>query len=256
MIIIAVLVFLYGIVIGSFLNVCIYRIPRKCFFLSKSSFCTSCKHPLAWYDLIPIFSYIFLGGRCRYCKERISPRYPLVELANGVVWLTSFLLFKGDLKTFFGWANFILPCIVGSILIVVAFIDLDTMEISNISCLIILLLGLIRFVLSFFFGSVKYYDYLIGAVCISLPFFLISLATGGGIGGGDIKLCFAVGLFYGWRVMLVGTMVGIILSAIVSIVLMVKYGKGRKTMIPLAPFLVVGFISASFFAEPLISLLF
>lgn len=253
---IAVLVFLYGIVVGSFLNVCIYRIPRKCFFASKGSFCTSCKHPLKWYDLIPLFSYIFLGGRCRYCKERISPRYPLVELLNGVVWLVSFLLLKGDLTTFFGWINFILPCIVGSILIVVAFIDLDTMEISNITCLVLLLFGIARFVLSFFFGQVKYYDYLIGAVCISIPFLIIALVTGGGIGGGDIKLCFAVGLFYGWKVMLIGTLTGIVLSAIVSVTLMVKHGKGKKTMIPLAPFLVLGFISASFFAEPLLASIF
>lgn len=256
MVIIAVLVFLYGVVIGSFLNVCIYRIPRKSFFSSRSSFCTCCKHPLRWYDLIPIFSYVFLGGRCRYCRERISPRYPLVELSNGVIWLVSFLLFRGDLATFFGWANFILPCIVASILLVVAFIDLDTMEISNISCIVILIFGLLRFVLSFFFGEVKYYEYLIGAVCISLPFFIIALITGGGIGGGDIKLCFVAGLFYGWKVMVIGSFLGIVLSAIASIILMLKYGKGRKTMIPLAPFLVFGFISASFFAEPLFSAIF
>ena len=249
--IIAVLVFIYGLIIGSFLNVCIYRIPRRIFFSSAKSFCTECHHPLAWYDLFPLFSYIFLGGRCRYCKERISPRYPFVEAANAVCWLLSYLLFKND------YALVVLSAVLCSVLLVVCFIDLDTMEIPNALVLVLLGLGLIRFILSFFgYCSLVWWEYLVGAACVSLPFFVIALVTGGGIGGGDIKLCFAVGLFLGWKQTLLGVLFGVIVAAIASLILILKYGRGKKSMIPLAPALTLGFVISLFAGNALIQAMF
>lgn len=240
-----VMFLLYGLIVGSFLNVLIYRLPRKIFFKSSTSYCPNCKHKLSWIDLFPLFSYIFLGGRCRYCKEKISPRYPIVELSNGILWLLSFILFKGD------WATIILSCLFFSILLVVAGIDLDISEIPNGLVIAILVLGVVNFVLSFFFGSVKWYEYLIGAVCVSVPFLIIALITGGGIGGGDIKLAFAVGLFLGWKLMLLGTLFGIVIAGIISLILMIKYKKSG--MIPLAPSITVGFIISALFGEMIIN---
>lgn len=239
---------LYGLVIGSFLNVLIYRLPKKNLFKNATSYCPNCKHKLSWIDLFPLLSYIFLGGRCRYCKEKISIRYPFVELLNGVLWLLSFVMFKGD------WATIVLGCLFFSVLIVIAAIDLDISEIPNGLVLTILFFGVIRFILSFFFGSVKWYEYLIGAVCVAIPFLIIALVTGGGIGGGDIKLTFAVGLFLGWKLMLLGTLFGIIFAGLISIFLLIRYKK--KGTIPLAPMLALGFAISFLFGEKIISGIF
>ena len=201
---------------------------------------------MAWYDLFPLFSYIFLGGRCRYCKERISPRYPIVEMSNALLWLASYLLFDN-------YYLMALTAILSSVLLVVGFIDLDTMEIPNGLVITILVIALIRFVLSFFvIDGLVWWEYLVGAVCVAVPFFVIALVTGGGIGGGDIKLCFAMGLFLGWKNMLLGTLFGIVIAGVISVVLIVKYGKGRKSMIPLAPSLTVGFLIAMFAGDHII----
>ena len=241
-----VLFLLYGIVVGSFLNVLIYRIPRKNLFKSSTSYCPNCKHKLSWIDLFPIFSFIFLRGRCRYCKEKISIRYPLVELLNGILWTLSFVLFKGD------WASIILSALFFSILIVVAGIDLDISEIPNGLVLAILILAIVRFVLSFFFGDVKWYEYLIGAVCVSVP--LLILALFGGMGMGDVRLTFVAGLFLGWKLMLVGTFFGIIFAGVTGLIMMIKFKK--KGAIPFGPSLAAGFVIASLFGDMLLNAIF
>ncbi len=114
----AIVVLIFGIVIGSFLNVCIYRIPRHESIVVNSSHCTKCGNKIKWYDLIPIASYLILLGRCRYCKEKISLQYPCVELLNGVAWLIVFLIF--GLTIWFGLAS-----IVFSILLVLLMIRLN-----------------------------------------------------------------------------------------------------------------------------------
>lgn len=242
------LLFLYGLIFGSFLNVLIYRIPRKNFFKSVKSYCPNCKHELAWYDLVPLFSYIFLGGRCRYCKEKISIRYPIIELSNAVLWLLSFVVFRQSVQ------DVVLSCVLFSVLLVVSGIDFDISEIPNGLVIVILALGITRFVLSFFFGDVKWYEYLIGAVCISVPFLVIALITGGGIGGGDIKLSFAVGLFLGWKLTLLGAFFGIVVAGIIALIMMIKYKKSGT--MPLGPSLSVGFIISALAGYPLINLIF
>lgn len=242
-----VLIFIYGLVIGSFLNVVIYRLPRKNFFKSATSYCPECKHKLEWYDMIPVFSYIFLGGRCRYCKERISFRYPLVELLNAILWLLSYIFFKNAIY------DLVLFGILFSILIVVASIDLDIMEIPNGLVLLIILLGLIRFILSFFMGNVKWYEYLIGAVALSVPLLVITLITHGAIGLGDIKLSFAVGVLLGWKLVLIGGFFGIVIAGVIGLLLMVRQNKNK--VMPLGPCLCVGWVIAVFCGNDLINLL-
>lgn len=242
------LIFIYGLVIGSFLNVVIYRVPRKIFFKSATSYCPECKHKLAWYDMIPLFSYIFLGGRCRYCKERISLRYPIVELLNAVLWLLAYIFFRNAIY------DLILFAIMFSVLIVVSSIDIDIMEIPNGTVLLIIVLGLIRFILSFFMGDVKWYEYLLGMVALSFPLIIITLITHGAIGFGDIKLSFAVGLLLGWKLVLLGAFLGIVLAGIIGIIMMVRPNKNK--VMPLGPCLCIGWVIAVFCGNDLISLLF
>ena len=128
------IVFFYGIIFGSFLNVCIYRIPREESIAFPSSHCTSCGTSLKWYDNIPLFSYISLGGKCRYCKAKISLQYPIVEALNGLIYLI--LYFTYGLTLDFLFYGFI--C---STLIVVTFIDLKEMIIPDILVIIILCLS-------------------------------------------------------------------------------------------------------------------
>ena len=96
---IGIIVFLFGITVGSFLNVLIYRIPKKEEFVKTRSHCMSCGYQLEWYDLIPIFSWLSLGGKCRKCKSKISAQYPLIELLNGILWLLSFLFYDLTITT-------------------------------------------------------------------------------------------------------------------------------------------------------------
>lgn len=242
------LIFIYGLVIGSFLNVVIYRVPRKSFFKSATSYCTECKHKLAWYDMIPVLSYIFLGGRCRYCKERISIRYPLVELLNAVLWLLAYIFFKNAIY------DLVLFAILFSVLIVVAGIDFDIMEIPNGTVLLIIVLGLIRFILSFFMGNTRWYEYLIGAVALSVPLLIITLITKGAIGLGDIKLSFAVGLLLGWKLVLIGGFFGIVIAGIIGLIMM--NDKENNKVMPLGPCLCIGWTIAVFCGNKIIELLF
>ena len=108
---ITVFIFIYGIVIGSFLNVCIYRIPQKEDIVRESSHCMSCGHRLKWYDLVPLFSYLFLKGKCRYCGSKLSKQYPIVEALNGILYVVVFY------ATDFSWDS-ILYCLMTSALIV------------------------------------------------------------------------------------------------------------------------------------------
>ena len=119
---ITVFIFIYGIVIGSFLNVCIYRIPQKEDIVRESSHCMSCGHRLKWYDLVPLFSYLFLKGKCRYCGSKLSKQYPIVEALNGILYVVVFY------ATDFSWDS-ILYCLMTSALIVLSVIDYRTYEI-------------------------------------------------------------------------------------------------------------------------------
>jgi len=131
-----VLIFIFGLVFGSFANVCIYRLPKGKSIVNPGSYCPNCKKPILWYDNIPLLSYIILKGRCRYCKSKISPRYFIVELLTGILF---FLVYRnfGLTSSFFVYALFVLS------LIIVGFIDIDTFLISDVIVIPCILLGLI-----------------------------------------------------------------------------------------------------------------
>lgn len=195
-----------GLVVGSFLNVCIYRLPRGEFFSKSRSFCPNCKSPIKAYDNIPVLSYIILRGKCRSCGERISPRYPLVELLTCALWVGNYAAFGLDGMT-------IVYDITVAVLIVAAFVDLDTFEIPDSGIVTLLILGAVTFAP---FGGVSWQDKLIGCVCVSVPMLIVCLL--GGMGFGDVKLYFVLGLLLGWKKILVVFLLSVVLGAAVSVV--------------------------------------
>lgn len=199
---------LAGLAIGSFLNVVIYRLPKGTFFSKARSFCPKCGAPIKAYDNIPVLSYIILRGRCRNCHERISPRYPVIEALNCVLWVVNFAVFG------ISWMTIIYDILV-SVCIVVAMIDFDTFEIPDSSNVTILLLGLITF---FPISGVSWQSKLIGCVCISLPMFIIALF--GGMGLGDVKLYFVLGLLFGWQKILVIFLISVVAGGVFSLIYM------------------------------------
>lgn len=223
-----ILTFVFGIVIGSFVNVLIYRLPAHENIATENSHCMSCNHKLNWYDLFPLFSWIFLGGKCRYCKAKISVQYPLVELINGIGYALIFLC-NGINVTSGCYA------IAFSMLVALSVIDWRTYEIPFGLNIAILVCGIIN--LAFNYHDFLYY--LIGMVSVSGFLYILYLLTGGrGIGGGDIKLMFAAGLLLGWKHIILALILGCIIGSIVHIILMKVCDKGR--MLAFGPYLSVG----------------
>jgi len=239
----AVLVAVYGVVIGSFLNVCIFRIPRNESIVFGRSSCTQCGEHIKGYDLIPLLSYILLGGRCRSCKGKISMQYPFVEFTNGAAWLCIYLKFGMTINTLF-------YCILASLLIVISYIDLQHRMIPDS---LVLITFSIAVIFAIFGRDISILDRFIGIFVASVPLLVLALATNGGFGGGDIKLLAAVGAFVGWKLVLLGLFIGIVFGAVVSLILVITGIKGRKDFIPFGPFLSVGFYIVILGGYPLIN---
>lgn len=232
-----------GLLVGSFLNVCIYRLPRGKFLDNTRSYCPHCMTTLRWYELFPLFSYIFLKGRCRTCKEKISIRYPIVEVTNMIMWMLAMWLYRDNIP------YAILISVFFSILIVMSMIDIDIKEIPNGIVIAILILGIISF---FMKDGIEWWEKLIGLFAMSVPFLIIGIITGG-LGGGDIKILFAAGLLLGWKLIILGGLIGVIIGGILGIVLIIVKHAGRKTEMPLGPSLAAGFAIALLFGPSLLN---
>ncbi|MGC8972412.1 MAG: prepilin peptidase [bacterium] len=228
----SVLIFIFGLIIGSFLNVCIYRIPEGISIVSPGSFCPNCKHPLSWLDNIPLLSYILLEGRCRYCKEKISLQYPMVELVTGII----FLLFYWRFGLSLDFAIFVS---VSSLLLIALFIDLRYMllpDIVVIPCIILsVIYGILQGVLFNF----------ITAGIFALMFYLLRILFKGGLGTGDIELVIIFSLMLGFY----GTLLVIIISSVVGTMYglyLIKKGRAElRSKIPFGPFLISSFLLLS-----------
>ncbi len=207
---------LLGVCVGSFLNVVIYRVPLGMSLAKPDSHCPNCKYELKWFDNVPVLSYLFLGGKCRNCKQPISFRYPAVELFNMLAWLGSVWLFW-DVSIVFT----VITALASTLLICVFFIDLDHMLIFDRFNVMLLILG----VLAVFFDP--YYDWLshlIGGVAGFAVFYgLHALFYYGfkkeALGGGDIKLAGAVGLLLGWERLLFGVCIASLAASVILLLL-------------------------------------
>ena len=236
-----VLLFLLGLCVGSFCNVLIFRIPKGEEFVRTPSHCMTCGHELKWYELIPLFSYLAQGGKCRACGVKLSAQYPVVEAVNGIMWLITALVFRGD------WITVGLHCALFSLLMVLSIIDWRTFTIPNGINLAILLLGVVRLATD----PGNWLLYLIGMVSVSAVFLLLHVLTGGqGLGMGDVKLVAAAGLMLGWQKMVLAVLVGSLSGALIHSARM-KGGAGRK--LAFGPYLAAGIWLAALVGGPLIS---
>lgn len=223
-----IIIFLYGIVIGSFLNVCIYRIPKQENIAKVRSHCMQCDHQLKWYELIPLFSYLFQGGKCRVCKSKISVQYPLIEGANGILYVFIFMINGINVDS-------LLYCLLTSALLVLSVIDFRTYEIPIGINYFIFVLGVIC-------TAVHYTDWLnhvIGFFIVSVVLYIIIIVTKGrGIGGGDMKLMAVCGLFLGWKEIILAFLLGCIIGSAVHIIRM-RVSKCDHVL-ALGPYLSIG----------------
>lgn len=230
--------FLFGICIGSFLNVVILRLPKQESLIKRSSHCMTCGTKIRACDLIPVFSWIFLRGKCHSCGEKISPRYPVVESLNGLMYVLTFWVMDFNVES-------IITCVMMSLLIVVAFMDWDTLEIDE---RILALIFVLAIPLAIFTDSVSIADRIIGALCISIPFFVIGEVSRifirkrygedfRAIELGDTLLMIAAGAVLGTQAIIVSALVGIVAAAVGGLIN--KYATGESKF-AFGPFLSIG----------------
>ncbi len=231
-------VFLFGICIGSFLNVVIIRLPRHESLIKRSSHCMTCGAKIRARDLVPVFSWLFLKGKCHSCGEKISSRYPIVESLNGIMYVLTFAVL--DIN-----ADSIITCILLSLLIIVGFMDWDTMEIDLIIVGLIFLLSVPAAILT---NKVSFLHRIIGAFAISLPFYIIGeisrifikKKTGEdyrAIELGDTVLMFAAGALLGTKAIIVSALFGIVIAAVAGLIN--KYVTGSSKF-AFGPYLSIG----------------
>lgn len=233
-----ILFLIYGVVIGSFLNVVIYRVPAGISIVAPPSRCGTCETRLKAKDLVPVISYAFLKGKCAYCGEKISFRYPLIELINGLLYVLIYVRFGFTMEA-------ILLALLSSTFLVIAMIDFDTMDVYMS---IVLMGGILGFVLlmSRLYQGEQIMPYIISAGGGMLFIYLVIFLTKGGMGQGDIWILGLIGLILGPTLTLFSFFsTSIIGGAYATFFLMIKK-KNRKEGIPFGPFLVLGFFIALF----------
>jgi len=248
-ILIVIIIFIFGMCIGSFLNVCIYRLPEsKSIADPPRSICPSCKSHIRFYDNMPVLSYIWLKGRCRNCNAPISFRYPLVELMNGIVAVA--LLFKFGLSV-----ESLVYFVFISSLIVITFIDLDHQIIPDIITLPGIPMGLIAsFALPTITLKASALGLLIGGGSLWFVAWAYNLiAHRDGMGGGDIKLLAMMGTIIGWKGVIFTIFASSVIGSCVGITMMLIKNKNMKFAIPFGPFLSIGAIAYVFFGSRFIA---
>lgn len=245
--IIEIITFIYGLCIGSFLNVCIYRLPLSKSIIKPGSMCPGCETPIRFYDNVPVLSYIWLKGRCRNCKTAISFRYVMVEILTGICALCTLMKFDLSLE---GLIYFVFI----AALIVIIYIDIDHRIIPNV----ITLPGiLIFFIASFAVETVTFKDSILGIVIGGGSLYLVAwtyrLLTGKeGMGGGDIKLLAMFGALIGWKGVLFTIFVSSAIGTTAGLAVMLVTKKNMKLAIPFGPFLSIGAVMYIFFGPVII----
>ncbi len=236
----------FGLIIGSFLNVVIYRMPRGESVAYPGSHCTTCGHRLRAWELIPVLSYFILGGRCAKCRERISLRYPLFELANGLLYF-----YAAWQDTSGSLLHLGVNLIFLSVLLVLAGIDWDTFRLPDIFTLPLLGIGLLAgFLLS---GVPSGWERFGAALGVGGFFWLIALVYPKGMGLGDVKLIAALGAFLGLAKVLLALFIASLAGSLLGGLLLLLKRKGFREQIPFGPYLVLGAWIAFFWGDFLIS---
>ncbi|MDE6665414.1 MAG: prepilin peptidase [Ruminococcus sp.] len=231
-------IFLLGISVGSFLNVVILRLPRNESLIKRSSHCMTCGAKIRARDLIPVFSWLALKGKCHSCGEKISPRYPVVESLNGLLFVLTF--FVHDIN-----AESIITCVLMSLLVVVGFMDWDTMEIDET---ILSLISILVIPSLIFTNQASVEQRIIGSLIISVPFFIIGEVSRSfikkkygedfrAIELGDTLLMIAAGAYLGTKAVIVSALLGIVIAAVAGIINKIISGESKFAF---GPFLSIG----------------
>jgi len=249
-----VIVLLFGLLFGSFANVCIYRLPRHESIVFPASHCPSCHKPIQWYDNIPVLSFKLLQGKCRSCRAPISWRYPLVELLTGSLAVALFIKYH---FTFFFWM-YALVCLV---LVIITFIDLQEQIIPDELSYGLMVAGTIFsfFNRELFLQIIFYFPLALNRLVASYVgllvgggiLYFIAWISRGGMGGGDIKLAAGLGAFLGWEYTLIMLGLSFLAGGVVGIILLITGLKKRKDPIPFGPFIAAAAITVILFGEPI-----
>ena len=239
---IAVAIFMFGLAIGSFANVCIYRLPKKESVVFPVSHCTACSTPVRPFDNIPVISYLILGGKCKDCKESISVIYPIIEVITALLLLAGFFKFG---LTF----DFLIYTVVAPTLVIITAIDIEHQIIPDVITLPGIVLGLAA-------GSytIGYIDSFSGCLLGGGLFYLLAVLSNGGMGGGDIKYIAAAGALVGWQKVLLIIFIGAFLGSFMGLLQIVVQKKSRKSLIPFGPFLAAATLITLFYGNLLIKL--
>lgn len=245
---------LLGLIVGSFCNVCIHRIPLGENIVVPRSRCPNCRDLIRAYDNIPLFSFLFLKGQCRSCGHRISWQYPVVELLTGLLFALTVLRFGVT------WHTVLLLAFVTA-LVIVTFIDLEHQILPDVITLPGIAIALAWSVLTFFlsgprsplgFSPPAPLDALLGIVVGGGILYLVAVVSRGGMGGGDIKLTAMIGALLGWREVLLTIFLGTLSGSVIALLLLASGKKGRKDPIPFGPFLALGGVLALFWGKEII----
>lgn len=244
-------VFVFGAIIGSFLNVCIVRLPEERSIVTPPSHCPTCRRDIAWYDNVPLLSYLVLRGRCRGCGVRISPRYPAVELLTGALAVALWWRL-GPTLAFAGYFVF------AAALVTITFIDLDHRVIPDVISLPGIAVGLAVSLVS---PLVTPVDAVLGAlagggVLLGIALGYQAIRGQEGMGGGDVKLLAMIGAFLGWQSVFVTLMVASLIGSLIGVAVMLYQRADTKLAIPFGPFLACGALVALFFGDRILAFYF
>ncbi|MDX9746785.1 MAG: prepilin peptidase [Syntrophales bacterium] len=247
----AAIVGVIGTIIGSFLNVCIWRIPREESVIFPPSHCPACSRPIRFFDNVPIISWLMLRGRCRDCGVPISPRYPLVEALTSALAVLLYWKYGFSLQ---GACAFLFT----ASLVVITFIDIDYQIIPDV----ISLPGIpLCFLAAVFVMGIPFLESLLGILVGGGLLYIIAvgyewLTKREGMGGGDIKLLAMMGAFFGWKALFFIVLCSSLTGAVAGIAIMLLRGQGMKYAVPFGPFLAIGAVSYFFFGDLFLQYLF
>jgi len=237
------LIFILGLNIGSFLNVCIFRLPKNESIVTPPSHCMTCGTRLKPWNLIPVLSYLVARGRCSYCGTSFSPRYALVELLTASLFVWCLQIFGFSLAL-------VKPLILTAFFIVITFIDYDHQLILD---KVLLCLSATGVVINLWLGSVSALDMLIASLIGGGLLLLIALVSGGGMGGGDIKFAATLGLCFGWQGLLLTLLLSFIFGGIGGVLLLALKIKSRKDFIPFGPFIALAALISMLYGHNIIT---
>lgn len=239
---IEVFLFTFGLLIGSFLNVCIYRLPLNQSVVMPPSHCMNCNTRLKPWDLIPVISYLVSRGHCRYCHASFSARYAFVEILTASLFVWCLQIFGCSLAL-------VKPLLLTAFFIVITFIDYDHQLIFD---KVLLCLSVVGVVINLWTGNVEILDMLIACLGGGSLFLLLAMISGG-MGGGDVKFVAALGLCFGWQSLALIVLLSFIFGGVIGVVLLALKIKSRKDFIPFGPFIALGALLSMLYGNNIIT---